>query len=371
MFSKATTYIDKLIEEKKLPFIKVMVRKGHEEIYTRFGSYANRHGEGEPLCMFSCTKMLTAVCGMRLLEEGKIELDAPVSNYIPAFKDAYTLDENREKHTEVIRVRHLFTMSTGLDYKIATPEIIRFSKKEYETAGTVDVISALLCSPLNFRPGERFLYGLSHDALGALIEAVEGMTLAEYMQQYIFEPLGMKNSTMENARNRDNPPTNYDILEDNSFVVQRGNSYKHFHPTKRYVSGGAGLVATAEDFAIFSSTLASGGKAENGYSLLKPETIEKMKEIQFHGLNVNNNYAYIQGNDYGYGLGVRVRTVPLECGIPVGEFGWAGAAGSYALVDTDNQISITMGMNILSWPKVFADEHLAIAKLIYEDLTKK
>ena len=76
----------------------------------------------------------------------------------------------------------------------------------------------------------------------------------------------------------------------------------------------------------------------------------------------------MQGKDYDYGLGVRVRREPLECGIPKGEFGWDGAAGSYVLVDTDNGISVTMGMNILDWPKIFSGEHLAIAKLIYEGL---
>ena len=368
MFNNATAYIDKLIEEKKLPLLNVIVYKNHEELYKHSGSYTGEHGEGEPLCMFSCTKVLTAVCGMRLIEEGKIELDAPVSNYIPAFEAAYTLDGNGERQSEVITVRHLFTMSTGFDYNINTRQIIKLSKERYDSASTVDVISTLIENPLKFKPGERFLYSLSHDALGALIEAVSGMRLCDYMKKYIFEPLGMKNSTMENTKNVNTPPTNYDILEDNSFVLERGNTYKHFHPTRNYSSGGAGLVATAEDYAIFADTLASGGSTKDGYSLLKPETIEKMKELQFDALNVKNKYTCIQGKDYGYGLGVRVRTVPLECGIPKGEFGWDGAAGSYVLVDTDNQISVTMGMNILDWPKVFTGEHLAIAKLIYEDL---
>ena len=95
-----------------------------------------------------------------------------------------------------------------------------------------------------------------------------------------------------------------------------------------------------------------------------------MKEIHFDSVNLECTYTCVQGKDYGYGLGVRVRTTPLECGIPKGEFGWDGAAGSYVLVDTDNNISITMGMNILDWPKIFKGEHLAIAKLIYEDLIK-
>ena len=368
MFTKVTNYINKLIEEKKLPLLDFMVYKNHELLYRHSGSYSGNFGKDELLCMFSCTKVLTAVSGMRLVEEGKIDLDAPVSNYIPEFANAYTLDGDGNKHTETITVRNLFTMSTGFDYKITIPEIVKLANEKYDTATTTDVIREILKNPLHFTPGSNFLYSLSHDALGALIETVEGMTLAEYMEKNIFEPLGMKNSTMRHTLYRDNPPTNHDILDDLSFVAERGNSYKHFHPTKNYASGGAGLISTTEDLALFADALASGGKTKNGYSLLKPESIEKMKESHFHALNVDNNYTCVQGTDYGYGLGVRVRTSPLECGIPVGEFGWDGAAGSYILVDTDNGISIAMGMNILNWPKVFRGEHTEIAKLIYEDL---
>ena len=367
MFTKAKAYIDKLIKEKKLPLLDVAVYKNHELLMRHCGSFTNEHTKDELLCMFSCTKVVTAVSGMRLIEEGKISLDDPVSKYIPKFAEAYTLDENGNRHPEIIRVRHLFTMSSGFDYKITVPPIFKLSKEKFDTATTVNVFEELLSLPLHFTPGDHFLYSLSHDALGALIEAVEGMTLAEYAEKYIFTPLGMKNSTMKSEGYVNNPPTNYEICGD-GFVLERGNTYKHFHPTKNYASGGAGLISTTEDYAVFADTLASGGVTKDGYRLIKPETIEMMKEVQFDCLNVKNNYTCVQGTDYGYGLGVRVRTVPLECGIPKGEFGWDGAAGSYVLVDTDNGISVTMGMNVLDWPEIFRGEHLAIAKLIYEEL---
>ena len=367
MFTKTSKYIDKLIEEKKLPLLSVEVYKNHEKVYKRFGSYENTHTEGELLCMFSCTKVLTAVCGMRLVEEGKIELDAPVSNYIPAFADAYTLDENGEKHPEVIKVRHLFTMSSGFDYKRKTPEVKKLAEERYETATTTDVVSEFLKKPLNFTPGERFLYSLSHDALGALIETVSGMNLAEYMQKYIFDPLGMKSATMFHEKYDEDPPTLYDPTE-NGYSIRSKDYYASTHPVKNYRNGGSSLISTAEDYAIFADTLAAGGRAKNGYRLINPESIEMMKKVEFDSVDVKNTVTCVQGTDYGYGLGVRVRTKALDCGIPVGEFGWDGAAGSYVLVDTDNGISITMGMNIMNWPVVFKGEHLAIAKLIYEDL---
>ena len=369
MFTKASEYIDKITEEKRLPLLDVLATKDGKTVYRHHASYENAFTDKEKLCMFSCTKVLTAVSGMRLLEEGKIELDAPVSKYIPAFSEAYTLDEKGEKHPEVITVRNLFTMSSGFDYNRRTPEVLKLSKEKYDTATTTDVVCCLLKKPLNFTPGKRFLYSLSHDALGALIETVSGMNLAEYMQKYILDPLGMNRSTMFYEKHADSPPTVFHIT-DSGFKPDDGSLYAGRNPTKNYRNGGSSLISTVEDYSIFARTLASGGTAENGYRLLKAETIEKMKEIHFDSVNLECTYTCVQGKDYGYGLGVRVRTTPLECGIPKGEFGWDGAAGSYVLVDTDNDISITMGMNILDWPKIFKGEHLAIAKLIYEDLIK-
>ena len=368
MFENATAYIDKLIEEKKLPLLDVVVKRGHEEIYRHYGAYNSAASGKELLCMFSCTKVLTAVSAMRLVEEGKIALEDSVSKYIPQFKNAYTLTESGEKKYEDIKVWHLFTMSSGLDYKLTTPQIFKLSKENYENATTLDVILSLLENPLHFEPGERFLYSLSHDALGALVEVVSGLSLAEYMQKYIFDPLGMKNSTMYADKYVQNPPTNHDIIEGYTYEKEKGNTYKHFHPTKNYMSGGAGLISTVEDFSVFAETLASGGTAANGYKLIGEKGIELLKTPVFDALDLKNNFTCVQGTDYAYGMGVRVRTKALECGIPKGEFGWDGAAGSYILVDTDNGISITMGLNILNWPQVFAGENLAIAKLIYEEI---
>ncbi|MBR5140813.1 MAG: beta-lactamase family protein [Clostridia bacterium] len=368
MFNKATEYIDKVIKEKKLPLLDVLVYKDHELLYRHSGSYTGKHGEEDILSMYSCTKVLTAVSGMRLVEEGKIALNDPVGKYLPAFENAYTVDEDGNKHKEVITVKHLFTMSSGLDYNLNRPLLIKFAKENYENATTAEVLSILPKYPLHFTPGKRFLYSLSHDVLGAVIEVVEGMSLADYMQKYIFEPLGMKDSTMKSEGYIKNPPQCYEILDDLSFIPEKGNTYKHFHPTKNYASGGAGLISTALDYSIFADTLASGGKSKSGYQLIKPESIEMMKELAFDCMDINSTYTCAQGPDYGYALGVRIRKVKNEYGIPKGEFGWDGAAGSYTLIDTDNNISITMGMNILAWPKAFSGDHLAIANLIYEEL---
>ncbi|MBR6795040.1 MAG: serine hydrolase, partial [Clostridia bacterium] len=79
-----------------------------------------------------------------------------------------------------------------------------------------------------------------------------------------------------------------------------------------------------------------------------------------------NQFTCLQGRDYGYGFGVRVRKVATDWGLPQGEFGWDGAAGSYLMIDPINKVSIVMGMNVKGWPSIFQDKHLEIVKLIYE-----
>ena len=92
----------------------------------------------------------------------------------------------------VMRVGHLFEMTSGLDYDLSTPEIKALREKTGDQFTTRELAAAIAKKPLRFEPGTHWMYGLSHDVLGALIEAVSGMTLGEYCRRAIFDPLGMK-----------------------------------------------------------------------------------------------------------------------------------------------------------------------------------
>jgi CubicO group peptidase (beta-lactamase class C family) len=83
---------------------------------------------------------------------------------------------------------------------------------------------------------------------------------------------------------------------------------------------------------------------------------------------VHNAFTCVQGEAYGYGLGVRVRQSATAWGLPIGEFGWDGAAGSYVMVDPEREISIFIGMHVRNWPEVFTGKHLQIVEAIYKEL---
>lgn len=139
--------------------------------------------------------------------------------------------------------------------------------------------------------------------------------------------------------------------------------------SKNYESGGAGLISTVEDYAKFSRFLAQGGVNVMGERLLGESYIKLMASEQVGKIAVKNNFTCGQCDDYGYGFGVRVRKYPAKWGLPQGEYGWDGAAGSYQMIDPKNKISIVIGMNILGWSYLFTGEHLEIVRAIYDVLT--
>ena len=140
---------------------------------------------------------------------------------------------------------------------------------------------------------------------------------------------------------------------------------------ENYDSGGAGVIGTVEDYARFVDLMACGGESENGYRLLKEETVELLRQETITSLGVDNSFTCVQGDDYGYGLGVRVRKKTTEWGLPIGEFGWDGAAGTYIMVDPINKISVVIGMHLRGWPNVFRGEHLRLVQCVYEDMIEE
>ena len=181
MFSEVENYVLELCEKKKLPLIDVLVMKDNKELYRFYTGYDKAPTGKEDLCLFSCTKPVTVVAAMQLCEAGVIALDDPVEKYIPAFGDAFLIDEKGEKRPPKtpITIRHLFTMSAGIDYNRETPEIRSVRENMGKTATTADVMAAKVKEPLHFDPGTSFTYSLCHDVLGAVIEVATGKSLNE------------------------------------------------------------------------------------------------------------------------------------------------------------------------------------------------
>jgi CubicO group peptidase (beta-lactamase class C family) len=358
-------YVDKLIAEKGIPYIDFYMSVGKEDAFRYCASKDGKATGKEKLWLFSATKPMTVVAAMRLVEEGKLSLDDEVAKYIPAFANTFLKEVAPTKNK--MTVRQLFTMSAGLTYHATGEPYKSLIQQAGEEATTLEIINALAKAPLLFEPGERFEYSLCHDVLAAVVEVASGKRFAEYMDEVIFQPLGMLNTGFHTEKKEPLAPCYF--VEKGEFVERPNKNFLVF--TEHYDSGGAGAISCVDDYARLAKTLALGGVGENGYRLLGEEALKQLRTCQHGNLQLQSTFTCVQGEDYGYGLGVRVRKNATEWGLPEGEFGWDGAAGTYLMVDPVNQISIVIGMHVRNWPEVFMGEHLQLVQRAYEDLQEK
>ena len=374
-FTPVIDYIENVLrKEKGVPACDVLIRREHETVFRYFSGVSDYMGQiplrGDELYyMYSCTKPITCAAAMQLVEQGKLQLDAPVSDYLPAYRDTFLLKDGKRIPTEkVMTVRHLFTMSAGLTYARDT-EPVKELIAANPNAGTVEAVDAFVKSPLAFEPGERFLYSLCHDVLAAVVEVVSGMRFSEYLKKNIFEPLGMTRIGFDlPEEEKSHLVAQYACHRPGApFRPMGGNG--DFRITSNYESGGAGLYASVEDYSRFADAMANGGVGITGAQILKPETIDLMRSEQLGSFAMDTTFSCAAGPGYGYGLGVRT-LIDKSQGqrSSLGEFGWDGAAGSYVMIDPAQKLSIFFAMQIRGWPYVIGCGHAPIRDLTYDAL---
>ncbi len=387
-FENLKNYIDELVSDPLRPSADVIVYRDHELLFRYFKGVMDVDNGGEIkgdelYFIYSMTKMITCCCALQLLEQGKYNLDDPVSKYLPEYAKMKITTEalNTENAAKIasgavigedvnnsndgyaktaITVRHLFTMTAGLDYSINCPEI-QNSIADGKIS-TQDLVRAMSGKTLGFEPGSRFRYSLCHDVLGALVEIWSGLSLGEYMKRNVFEPLGMKNTFFGLPEDTSIMPTLYSKYENQDFRKQPLVCTYTLSP--QYESGGAGLTSCTEDYALFLDAVACGGMGKSGNRILKEETVNLWKTNQLSGAAADDFDQMRRG--YGYGLGVRTHIDPARSGTssPVGEFGWDGAAGSFSMVDPVNKISLTYFQNVLG----YNPDQTKLRNALYKDL---
>tara|TARA_R100000005_G_scaffold43494_1_gene20592 strand:- start:8528 stop:9979 length:1452 start_codon:yes stop_codon:yes gene_type:complete len=290
--------------------------------------------------IYSMTKPITSVVALSLIEEGKLDLGAPLHQYLPEFKEMKVATGRSADGTiesepvaRPIRVIDLMRHTAGLTYGFFGTGVAREALKEknpgngqYSNRELAEIIGTL---PLEYHPGTTWEYSRATDILGAVIEVVDGRPLSEAMKARVFDPLDMKNTGfyVEDAANYPR------IAEPNADDRMIGN-IAVFDPRKSRVfeTGGGGLVSTSRDYARFMQMLLNRGELD-GVRILSPFTVDYMLTDQLGSIGPGK--YYLPGQGYGFGLGVAVRkevgASPLMGS--VGDFFWGGAAGTYMAGD--------------------------------------
>lgn len=308
--------------------------------------------------LYSLTKPMTAVAVMMLLEEGRLDLLTPVSDFFPGFQNQYYICDGKKIPVQTpVQIRHLLNMTSGLTYPGGTAD-----ETDVQTGKLIDEIVARLHTdqplttaeiverlgeiPLLFEPGTRWNYGLSADVLGAIVEKVSGMRFGEFMHARIFEPLDMRDTAFFVPREKqDRLAKVYDRDEQTGMLTEREPDHlgvsTRMERRPAFESGGAGLASTIDDVARFANMLTAHGKAPDGRRLISEKTWEyltsgKLDQAQRAGMTWEN----LPG--YNYGNLMRVLQESEKCVSlgTKGEYGWDGWLGAYMVNDPENDLTL-------------------------------
>jgi len=324
--------------------------------------------------IYSMTKPIVSVAAMMLVEEGKIELDAPVSKYIPAFADMKVGVEQTgplgQKTLELVPAQRAMTVhdllrhTSGLTYGFFGTGLVKQAYREsgLESGRGIDnaqFAERIARLPLAYQPGSTWDYSNSTDVLGRVVEVASGQPLGVFLKARLLDPLGMKDTSFTvpepERQARLAEPFAGDGITPGSRL---------FDPRRRtgLESGGGGLMSTAPDYARFLLMLRNGGELD-GRRYLQAATLQEMTRDQL-GPQVVRTALYLPGADYGFGLGFAVRTRPAAPGrdSAVGEYYWGGAAGTYMWVDPANDLFVVY---MVQSPRQRVPHRAALRELVY------
>ncbi len=339
---KVDVIVSDLIEKKSLAGASVAVaRQGKVVYFKTFGMMDVEAGkpmrEDTIFRIYSMSKSITTAAALLLVDEGKINLDDPVANYIPEFKEPKVWVDGAAKPAKRgPTVRDLMRHTAGLTYGSGAGAEAdkQFREAKILDRGTdLETMGARLGKlPLAYEPGTRWLYSCSVDVLGRVVEVASGLKLDAFLKRRLFDPLDMKDTGFfVPAEQAGRFATTYQSDGKGALKVSDAAATSQFLKNPAQFSGGGGLVSTTRDYLRFLIMIASGGQLD-GKRLLKPETVALMTHNQLAPEAMPIAFGAQKRTGVGFGLGFNVRvasTPDWDAAGPVGEYGWGGMASTH------------------------------------------
>ncbi len=303
--------------------------------------------------LYSMTRPITSTAVMMLWEEGRFQLDDPISRYLPQFADQRVfadagvpdLARTRPRSGD-ITVRHLLTHTSGIGSRSSA--IYRAEQVRLRSITLPQLVDNAARVPLFEDPGTRFRYGVSTTILGRLVEIWSGQPFEEFLAERLFAPLGMTDTVFWADGERADRLTTVYRLDDGS-----GELYPYaiepvpFTERPALIEGGVGLLSTVMDYLRFAQMFLNGGTLDD-VRVLEPETVALM--IRNHvpdAVMPLSRSGYMAGS--GWGLGFNVVLDPRRYSFPVGdgEYWWDGSSGTRFSIDPEHGL-ITVVMAAVS-----------------------
>ncbi len=371
------------IDEGKLAGIVLLVaREGqvaHAGVYGKMDLEADIAMRRDALFrIYSMTKPITGVALMTLYDEGRFQLDDPVSKYLPGFETVKVFtgkDGDRVTVTDLkrpITVRDLMCHTAGLAYGIsrATPVDVMYTEARLlDRSQNLDsMLERMLKIPLAAQPGEKWMYSISVDVQGKLIEVLSGKPLDEFFVERVFKPLRMADTAFYVPADKlDRLAVNYG-KKDGRLSPIDGSKTSQFATKPVLLSGGGGLVSTADDYLRFAQMMLNRGELD-GVRILKPETVDLMTRNHLPDELVPIGLGPVRRANIGFGLdfSVRVKTENGEPAGSLGEYGWGGAASTqFFVAPHDDLICIGMTQFMPATPVYFQDARKKLYTAVLE-----
>lgn len=347
--ARINTVMQRYVDEQKLAgFVTLVARHGQVVHFEKFGMAEIE--TAKPMAfdtifrIYSMTKPITSTAVLMLLEEGQLRLADPVAKYIPAFKDVKVFDNNGSEIRLVdpvrpVTIHDLLTHTAGLSYGWEPYNAIDalygkiWEKLETDPQFTLqDWVEEIAKIPLAYQPGTRYRYSMATDVLGYLVQVVAGQPFETFLQERIFEPLGMVDTSffVPEAKLSRFAAT-YGPGEQGGLTVIDAAQTSHYTNPQKRASGGGGLVSTTADYLRFAQMLLNKGELD-GVRLLGRKSVELMTTNCLPaGVHLDNDPS----RGVGFGLGVSVLLDPgkIQQLGTIGNYGWGGAANTNFWVD--------------------------------------
>lgn len=349
------------VDSGDIPGLVALVARGDDVDVVALGS---QDSTGTPMARdsifraASITKPLTAALTMTLVQDGLIDLDAPVADLLPELAEPRVLRtlgsplDDTVACERPITARHLLTGTAGHGFctweSAVTPLLMEQLHQAADDIHEVPVpdewMRRLSGIPLMHRPGDGWTYNASYDVLGVLVARSAGQDLADVMTERLLEPLGMTDTGFHVPADRVGRFTTMYGAEDGELVV-RDESHGVFSRPPAFASGSGGLVTTADDWLAFGRMLVAGGGA-----VLDGESVRLMTTDHTTSRHREMGGFFLDGQGWGFGGGVDTGLVdPWNV---IGRYGWVGGTGTSAYVHPDGTVAVLLTQVVLGSPGI-------------------
>lgn len=340
--------------------VTLLARKGEVVQFNTYGVQSGDPKTGAPMAkdsvfrIYSMSKPITGIAIMQLYEQGKWQLDDPVTKHVPELANLKLMTGVDKAGKAIVAnptrpptMREIMSHTAGFGYGLSGNDPVNNAFRDTGVLASKDLdemMAKIAAIPLLYEPGTRWSYSISVDIQGYIVQKLSGQKFGDYLKANVFDPLGMNDTSFyvhEDQKARFTDIYNWDKGNSTLVKIEDRPDRVPFTAPDRLEYGGGGLVSTTHDYARFCQMLLNKG-ALGGKQILKPETVALMAQNHIGELGIFSDgtaaNAGRAGLKFGLDFAVVTDAAAAKTGQGTGTFYWSGAAGTWFWIDPANDL---------------------------------